>query len=54
MPPGEEVVVEDLLSKLEAGIDEIKANPEDFVNTTALEDASAAAKDLGMKECGDG
>jgi hypothetical protein len=52
VPEGEEEAVEDLLTKLQAGIDDIKANPEDFVNTTALEDASAAAKDLGLKECG--
>lgn len=52
VPEGEEEAVDDLLSKLQTGIDEIKANPEDFVNATALEDASAAAKDLGLKECG--
>ena len=48
----EEEAVEDLLTKLQAGIDDIEANPEDFVSSTARDDASAAAKDLGLKECG--
>lgn len=51
-PEGEEDAVADFLEKLQAGIDEFKENPEDFVESPALEDASAAAKELGLKECG--
>ncbi len=52
VPEGEEDAIEDLLAKLQTGIDEVKANPEDFVETTAFDDATEAAKDLGLKECG--
>lgn len=53
-PEGEEAAVEDLLEKLQAGIDEIKENPEDFVTTGGLDEANAAAKDFGLKVCGEG
>jgi hypothetical protein len=51
-PEGEEEAVADLLATLQAGIDEIAADPESFVRSDALEDASAAAADLGFRSCG--
>lgn len=51
-PEGEEEVVADLLATLQAGIDEIAADPENFVRSDALEDASAAAADFGFRSCG--
>jgi hypothetical protein len=52
VPEGEEEAVDDLLAKLQSGIDELKDDPGSFVTTDALEPASAAAKDLGLKSCG--
>jgi hypothetical protein len=52
VPEGEEEAVDDLLSKLQSGIDELKQDPGSFVTSDALEPASQAAKDLGLKECG--
>ena len=51
-PAGEEEAVADLLATLQAGIDEIAADPENFVQSDALEDASAAAADFGFRNCG--
>ena len=52
VPEGEEDAVADILEKLQAGIDEIRQSPEDFVESPALEDASAAAREFGLKRCG--
>lgn len=54
VPEGEEDAVADILEKLQAGIDEVKENPESFVTTDAFDEANAAAKDFGLKECGEG
>ena len=49
---GEDEAVEDLLAKLQAGIDELAADPEAFVasggeNGEPFAEANSAAKDLG-------
>jgi hypothetical protein len=51
-PAGEEDAMADLLAALQTGIDEIAADPENFVQSDALEDASAAAADFGYRSCG--
>jgi hypothetical protein len=51
-PEGEEDALADLLATFQAGIDEIAADPENFVRSDALEDASAAAADFGFRNCG--
>lgn len=51
-PEGEEDAFADLLEQLQTGIDEIADDPESFVETDALEDASAAASDFGLRSCG--
>jgi hypothetical protein len=51
-PAGEEDAFADLLEQLQTGIDEIADDPERFVETDALEDASAAASDFGLRSCG--
>jgi hypothetical protein len=51
-PEGEEEAVADLLASFQAGIDGIAADPENFVRSDALEDASAAAADFGFRSCG--
>ena len=50
-PEGEEDAFADVLEQLQAGIDEIAGDPENFVRTDALEDASAAAADFGLQTC---
>jgi len=51
-PEGEEEVVEDILSKLQAGIDAIADDPESFLDGDALADASEAASEFGLTDCG--
>ena len=51
-PEGEEDAFADLLEQLQTGIDEIAGDPESFVETDALEDASVAASDFGLRSCG--
>jgi hypothetical protein len=51
-PEGEEDAFADLLEQLQTGIDEIADDPESFVETDALEDASVAASDFGLRSCG--
>jgi hypothetical protein len=51
-PAGEEDAVADILEKLQAGIDELSDNPGEFVESTALEDATTAAQEFGLKKCG--
>ncbi len=51
VPEGEEEAVADILSKLQAGIDELRGDPGGFVTTDAFEEAAAAASDFGMKVC---
>jgi hypothetical protein len=51
-PAGEEEAVADLLAELQAGIDELAEDPENFVESTALEDAGSAAADFGLQRCG--
>ena len=51
-PEGEEDAFADLLEQLQTGIDEIADDPERFVETDALEDASVAASDFGLRSCG--
>ncbi len=51
-PAGEEDAFADLLEQLQTGIDEIADDPESFVETDALEDASVAASDFGLRSCG--
>jgi hypothetical protein len=51
-PEGEEETVADLLAELQAGIDELAEDPGDFVESTALADAAAAAREFGLKRCG--
>ena len=51
-PAGEEEAFADVLDQLQAGIDEIAADPENFVRSSALEDASAAASEFGLRSCG--
>lgn len=51
-PEGEEEAVADILEKLQAGIDELTDDPAGFVESEALADASAAATDFGLTECG--
>ena len=51
-PEGEEDAFADLLEQLQTGIDEIADDPEGFVETDALEDASVAASDFGLRSCG--
>ena len=58
-PEGEEEALEDLVTQLQAGIDELAADPEGFVNSggensTLFEAANTAAKELGLKVCGEG
>jgi len=51
-PAGEEDAFADLLEQLQTGIDEVADDPESFVETDALEDASVAASDFGLRSCG--
>ena len=51
-PEGEEDAFADLLEQLQTGIDEVADDPESFVETDALEDASVAASDFGLRSCG--
>jgi hypothetical protein len=51
-PAGEEDAFADLLEQLQTGIDEIAADPENFVESSALEDASATAAEFGLRSCG--
>ena len=51
-PEGEEEAVEDILSKLQAGIDSIADDPESFLDGDALADASEAASEFGLTDCG--
>jgi hypothetical protein len=52
VPEGQEEAIDDVLSKLQAGIDQIADDPGNFVNSGALDDAAAAADDFGFKSCG--
>jgi hypothetical protein len=51
-PDGEEDAIASLLETFQAGIDELAEDPENFVESTALDDAAAEAQDLGLKKCG--
>jgi hypothetical protein len=51
-PEGEEDAIASLLDSFQAGIDELAEDPENFVESTALEDAAAEAQALGLKKCG--
>jgi hypothetical protein len=51
-PEGEEDAIASLLDAFQAGIDELAEDPENFVESTALEDAAAEAQALGLKKCG--
>ena len=57
-PESEQDAVEDVLAKLQAGIDEIEDDPAAFVkageNSPVFDEANAGAKDLGLKVCGEG
>ena len=49
-PEGEEDAIASLLDEFQAGIDELAEDPENFVASTALEDAAAEAQALGLKK----
>jgi hypothetical protein len=51
-PEGAEQEAEELLSALQAGIDELAADPGSFVESTALDDPGEAAQDIGLRQCG--
>jgi hypothetical protein len=51
-PEGEEDAFADVLEQLQTGIDQVADDPESFVETDALENASAAASDFGLRSCG--
>ena len=52
VPEGEEEAVADLLAKLQAGIDELEGDPEGFLESGGLTDASEAAEKFGLTSCG--
>lgn len=54
-PEGEEAAVEDLLSKLDAAIAAVEADPGVFIEGGGeITEATAAAQDLGITTCGRG